>query len=203
MYTKQPAFILGFHGCDLSVVENVITGKKELNPSKNSYDWLGHGAYFWENDPSRALKYAQMLKESPNRGKGKVESPAVLGAIIDLGNCLNLMEIETLQLVRLAYDTLTDSLLAHGDELPQNIPGYNGGNDLLLRHLDCAVIEILHKINDGREFDSIRGLFFEGEELYPNAGFKTKTHIQICVRNPNCIKGYFLPKIRNNKYPMP
>jgi len=28
----------------------------------------------------------------------------------------------------------------------------------------------------------------------PGAGFKEKNHIQICVRNRNCIKGYFLPR---------
>lgn len=27
------------------------------------------------------------------------------------------------------------------------------------------------------------------------AGIKEKSHIQICVRNTNCIKGYFLPRI--------
>ncbi len=27
----------------------------------------------------------------------------------------------------------------------------------------------------------------------PTAGFYTKNHIQLCVRNPDCIKGYFRP----------
>lgn len=35
--------VIGFHGCDLSVADKIITGKDELRPSKNSYDWLGHG----------------------------------------------------------------------------------------------------------------------------------------------------------------
>ncbi|TSA32147.1 MAG: hypothetical protein D4R64_16610 [Porphyromonadaceae bacterium] len=47
---------------------------------------------------------------------------------------------------------------------------------------------------------SVRGVFFEGKELYPNSGFREKNHIQICVRNPNCIKGYFLPRNVNNKF---
>lgn len=34
-------------------------------------------------------------------------------------------------------------------------------------------------------------MFTEGKPLYPGAGFHEKSHIQICVRNPNCIKGYF------------
>ena len=34
----------------------------------------------------------------------------------------------------------------------------------------------------------------EGEEIYPTAGFFNKNHIQICIRNTDCILGYFLPK---------
>lgn len=46
-------------------------------------------------------------------------------------------------------------------------------------------------------FDSARGLFSEGKRIYPDAGFKAKTHVQICVRNPSCIKGYFVPPEAN------
>ena len=70
-------------------------------------------------------------------------------------------------------------------------------SDLLLRNLDCAVIETIHQFNKTNkfpEFDSIRGVFFEGDDLYPNAGFKENNHIQIAIRNPNCIKGYFIPR---------
>jgi hypothetical protein len=30
-----------------------------------------------------------------------------------------------------------------------------------------------------------------------------KNHIQIAIRNPNCIKGYFLPKEPDNLYSIP
>ena len=49
-------------------------------------------------------------------------------------------------------------------------------------------------------FDSVRGVFWEGKELYKNAGFREKDHIQICIRNPNCIKGYFLPRELDNAF---
>ncbi len=48
--------------------------------------------------------------------------------------------------------------------------------------------------------DSVRGMFPEGELLYPNAGFREKNHIQLCVINPNCIIGYFEPKQVNANY---
>jgi hypothetical protein len=77
--------------------------------------------------------------------------------------------------------------------MPQN---KGGDADLTLRELDCAAIQSLHKSikeNKEKEFDSVRGVFWEGKRLYPNAGFREKNHIQICVRNIDCIKGYFLP----------
>jgi hypothetical protein len=66
----------------------------------------------------------------------------------------------------------------------------------LKRDLDCAVIETLHASMEStgeNKFDSERGVFWEGDLLYENAGFREKDHIQICVRNVDCIKGYFLP----------
>ena len=78
--------------------------------------------------------------------------------------------------------------------------------DLLLRNLDCAVIEYLHinrDIDNMKPFDSVRSAFIEGKPLYENAGFHEKNHIQICVRNPNCIKGYFLPLDANVDWPIP
>ena len=54
MYTTRPGLILGFHGCDKSLVNDVLTGEKTLQDSDNEYDWLGHGVYFWENSVARA-----------------------------------------------------------------------------------------------------------------------------------------------------
>ena len=52
-------------------------------------------------------------------------------------------------------------------------------------------------------FDSVRGTFEEGNEMYPGAGFREKTHTQVCVRNLNCIKGYFIPREMDSRYPLP
>lgn len=85
--------------------------------------------------------------------------------------------------------------------LKSNKPGKKGETgELMLRFLDCYVIESLHKMNKDRgweEFDSVRAPFWEGEEIYPTAGFFNKNHIQLCIRNTDCILGYFLPKDLN------
>jgi hypothetical protein len=118
-----------------------------------------------------------MLKRHPDRTRGEVNEPAVVGAIIDMGYCLNLFETKALILVKEAYELLCSST----DELPQNKP-IRKDSDLLLRYLDCAVFETLHAYNEFhgyRSYDSLRGGFLEGKALYPNAGFNDKNHIQI------------------------
>jgi hypothetical protein len=97
---------------------------------------------------------------------------------------------------KVSYRTLAHYAKTIGLELPLN-KAVKNPKDLLIRELDCAVIEYLHleRIESGlKPFDSVRGVFIEGQELYPGAGFHDKYHIQICIRNPNCIKGFFLPR---------
>ena len=88
---RFPSIVLGYHGCDYDVAESILAGKEEVRSSTNTYDWLGSGAYFWENNPSRALSWATLLAKSNSK---KIRTPAVIGAIIDPGNCLDLAASE-------------------------------------------------------------------------------------------------------------
>jgi len=201
MYDNLPGFVFGFHGCDQSVYDAVVKNQQFLNSSQNSYDWLGHGIYFWESNLQRAYAFAE---EQKNRCK--IKDVAVIGAVIDLGYCLNLVDSRALQIVKGGYELLKSSFEnIDGNEMPVNLDT-ESNTDLLLRHLDCAVIQMVHQYNKKeklRSYDSVRGLFLEGEPLYPNAGFREKNHIQICIRNPNCIKGFFSPLDPNDQFDVP
>jgi len=200
MYSKLPNLVLGFHGCDRTTFDAVIRQGQCLEPSENDYDWLGHGIYFWEGNLSRAWDYAKELKR-----RNRIKTEAVIGAVIDLAYCLNLLETESLQIVKMGYKILKRKCDLVGIPLPTNSPG-GSKTDLLLRRLDCAVIETVHeymKEERGRAYDSVRGVFVEGEALYDGAGFHAKNHIQICIRNPNCIKGFFAPRDLLDSHPNP
>jgi hypothetical protein len=203
MYLHKTSFVLGFHGCDESVRDALLNGKTELEYSTNDWDWLGHGVYFWESSPLRAYEYALELKENPHKTVGKIEKPSVIGAIIDLGKCFDLLQHENLKILKDVYKTLQITYKNSGVQLPQNRISKITG-ELLIRPLDCLVINAVHSFIDelkiDEPYDTVRGVFFEGEEIYENAGFKEKNHIQLCVRNPNAIKGYFLPKESNLNY---
>ena len=194
MYSKLPSWILGFHGCNNDTFENVFIHGHHLIPSTNTYDWLGHGIYFWENNYDRAMDWAVSHFH---------DKAAVVGAIIDLGNCLNLSDGQFYPLLVDAYVTLKERLTSQGIDMPKNYG--RRGPDTLLRDLDCSVIEQLHDNfealgNEG--FDSVRGLFIEGDPVYPGSGLNNKTHIQLCIVNPNCIKGYFKPLSSDIGYPV-
>ena len=202
LYSRRSNLVIGFHGCDQSVVEKVIAGKTELLASTNDYDWLGSGIYFWENNEERAWQWATELSK---RSNSSIKTPAVIGAVIDLGYCFDLTDSSYLQELKNAYDVLKETCHNLDKELPKNKPIGNS-DDLLLRRLDCSVVQTALELNkkaNTHSYDSVKGVFWEGQELYPNAGFREKNHIKICVFNPNCIKGYFLPRGINQDYPNP
>ena len=196
MYSKLPNLVLGFHGCSKQVWEKVIGQAYPLEESKNDYDWLGNVTYFWESSCERAWEWANNKYN---------EDGAVIGAVLDLGHCLNLTDYASSEILRIGYELLKEDFENAGEALPMNIKGRKS-SDFLLRKLDCAVIERIHQYNIDTNimpYDSVRGIFTEGNLAYPGACIYEKTHVQICIRNPNCIKGFFSPLRINENFNLP
>lgn len=188
MHDLHHGLVLGYHGCDKGVADALLAGKP-FKPSRNPYDWLGDGVYFWERDPRRGLEFAKELA-SLGQKRNPIKMPSVVGAVLALGRCLDLTTRNAVELVETSYNMLvaiTENNPAV-KKIPQNSP------DLMRRYLDKAVIETLMNIRsetDQPRFDTVRGVFEEGAPVYPGAGFKAKTHVQIAVRNTDCILGVF------------
>jgi len=193
MYSSKPSYIFGFHGLDKTIALKILNGEMFFKHSNNPHDWLGQGIYFWENNHERAIQYAI---EDKKREKSKIKIPFVLGTIIDLGNCLDLLDQKNLDFLKKAYEQLDIDLKLEGKELPKNKPFGAKDFDFKNRELDCAVIRYAHVLAEeqGIKYDSVRAAFMEDNPLYENAGFKKENHIQIAILNPDCIKGIFLPR---------
>lgn len=186
MHRLATSFVLGYHGCSQATAEDLLSGAA-FRDSRNSYDWLGDGVYFWEANPLRGLEF---YRETQARRKKPWEDAAVVGAIINLGYCLDLSTSTAIEAVRAAYENLVARLVSIGQPLPVN----EAGSDRVLRRLDREVFNYLHTVREGSKlppFDTVRGFFTEGGEAFPGAGFEMKTHIQIAVRNRDCIHGVF------------
>jgi len=183
-----PLQVIGFHSCDRSIGLDIINGRTQLRPSKNIWDWLGEGIYFWEQNPLRALEYAIESSTRKRFNKISIRTPFVIGAIIELGNCLNLIEPESLAILKRAYFGLSRIYEEVGKTLPKN----ENEN----RKLDSAVFKHLHKSrsdNFNTPFDTIRCAFNEGDPIYPGANFTMRLHMEISVLNHEMIHGYYLP----------
>lgn len=188
MAHHHPFQIIGYHSCDKKVGMDAINGSLQLKHSENKWDWLGSGVYFWEQNPEKALEYAIKCAIGEQKFSGNIETPFVIGAIIELGACLNLTEPQSLQIVKAAYHELEATMKRSGDKIPQNKQAN--------RQLDCAVIQNIHKSNEatGRNgYDTVRSPFHEGTPIYETSNFTHGLHIEVCVRNTDLIKGYFLP----------
>jgi len=186
MISSAHAIAIGYHGCERAVGEAILSGRESIRSSENSYDWLGHGAYFWESNRTRAWEWAN----------GHAKVPFVVGSVISLGRCLDLTSGDSLEVLKASHALMVDDLKAKGKPVPTNRRQAESG-EWLLRDLDCAVIEFLHKAREADNqlpYTTVRGVFFEGGELYPGAGFREHNHIQICVRDRESILGCFLPR---------
>src|ERR1700722_12457026 len=129
--------VIGFHGCDREVGLKLLNGEEDVLPSLNDWDWLGPGSYFWESDASRSLAYATEIAQGKQKNRKPAKTPFVPGAIINLGNCLNLVELESLEILMEAYKKMSKMMADNNLSLPVNTKEN--------RALDCAVIKFVHE----------------------------------------------------------
>jgi len=189
--------VIAYHGCDESVLAAVLLRGAQLRQSDNDYDWLGRGIYFWEHGPQRALEWARWRART---GRG-VHEPTILGAIVHLGNCFDLLDTAFTELLGRMFPIYRQACQAARLPLPRNLPvSGEAFGDVVRRHLDCAVLNwVLDSCEraERRRFHTVRGAFTEGVPAFPGSKVMAKSHIQIAVRNPAAILGYFRPAIDN------
>ena len=204
MYSKRPNLMIGFHGCDEAIRNDLVSNPEVVKKSLELFDWLGNGFYVWENNQKRALQWADDKK-----ARGKISNPSVVGVVYQLEHCLDFTDSQYIDLLSEYFDLMKEDFLTIKNELPQNkdLPK-DEHHDLIIRELDCAVIEYLHQkidekikadiagkgFSDLKYFDTVRGVFTEGGPAFEGAGIQKKNHIQVCIRNLNCIKGFFIPR---------
>jgi len=194
--------VLGFHGCDSEVASSLVSGKSFFEPSANVYDWLGAGVYFFENSPQRATKFAKFAAENPSlkTTKRPIKDPYIVGAVIELGLCLDLTTSEFMGEIRDCFEEINK----HGPPELQKLKNLTNKASLNQeieaerwnRPLDRSVLNYLHlrrERNGSPPFDTVRGAFQQGQPVFPGACIQEGTHIQIAVRNPNSILGIFAP----------
>lgn len=164
--------VLACHGTTRAIAKNLVDGKP-FRSSSNDYDWLGHGIYFWEYGWQRAWEWAEA-----RHGR----EAAVVGAVVQLGTCLDLLDPRNMEYIRNGYEELLLSCNEQKLAVPLNHPG--GRNNL-----DCAVCNIVYKnlAHGGVIIDTARALFIEPtadgaiKRTLPSGSIFEGGHIQLCV----------------------
>jgi hypothetical protein len=170
--------VLGYHGCEAAFAEALLRGEARIEDwqhSRNPYDWLGEGIYFWEFGPHRAKVWG---------GRG-----GVIGAVIQLGLCLDLTDVHHTNLLRAEFKLVRQKRREQEIPMPKN----KGKR----RDLDCLIINELVRENEreGITFQTVRCPFLEGRPAFPGSGIRRESHIQIAVRDRAAILGVFRPNL--------
>lgn len=161
--------VKGFHGTKKEYAANSVV-THHFHKSQEADDWLGHGIYFWEDDPGRAIEWAT------NRYG---EEAAVVEVSINLGRCLDLTLLSYTEYVRLAYEEYAKKLRNEKKDLA------NYATDSHV--LDCSVLNYLTA--ELFYVDTIRAPFDIGETIYPRSYLHKGSHIQLVVLNESNLIG--------------
>jgi hypothetical protein len=167
----DPVRVQGYHGTSIEATDAIL--REGFRLSRNEPDWLGDGVYFFLNGPGRAWDWATTLHGS---------NAAVIGSIIRLEDCMNLLEPQWSNVLGEAYDSFLKQL--KGAKLPIPVP--TSGAHRLDRAVINYTVEILAE--QGLKIRVVQGVFREGRPIYPNSALFNLSHVQIAVRDTSFIE---------------
>ncbi len=165
----------GFHGTDGKSAASILESGFEI--SRNVWDWLGDGVYFFQDAPVRAWEWA--------RSRYGTEA-AVVGSIIRLESCMDLLDIGWSRVLGDSYDSFLRMLKEAGLPLPVQTRGAH--------RLDRTVVNYVVGVlrEQGVEIRAVRGAFSEGEPVFPTSALFDRAHVQVAVRDLSLIERSWL-----------
>ncbi len=179
--------VIGYHGTRRRTALRLVTGEQAFEHSRQPYDWLGHGVYFWEYAPQQAWAWAKK--------RYGTEDIAVVASMIRLGSCFDLLDPINAARVRAYFDRMRTEAAFTGSPLPRN---FNAR-----KYFDCHVLEYAYEAFEKEEHeivDTCRGVYVptgRSKRLWPNSWLSAEAHVQLCVRNPSCVLGTWLVRPRD------
>ena len=161
----------GFHGTTRRAAEAIL--RDGFKQSRNPFDWLGDGVYFFQESRTRAQMWAE---EHAKGGEW-----AVIEADIDLDSCMDLLERPWSELLAEAHDAVVAQHRRAGLRLPKQ-EGLAHGMDRLVINYAVGVLE-----DRGFHVASVRAAFQEGSPAFPGSALFSLSHVQIAVSDASAI----------------
>jgi len=174
-YSDHHRTVIGYHGTDMAAAERLVSGE-EFQPSDADNEWFGKGVYFWEHAFKQAWRWSRDYK--------RFGRPAVVGAVIRLGNRLDLVDPGNVTVFREFSRALLDDYARAKVAPPRNFRTH--------KRLDCAVFNYMygHLERANRPLDTARAVYYPlsgARRVVKGSWISEETHIQICVRNPRSV----------------
>lgn len=164
--------VTGYHGTS-SAMAGIIE-REGFKLSRNDYDWLGDGVYFFQDGLLRAWQWAR---------ERHGDDVAVIGADIRLVDCMDLLDVGWTGILSNAYDEYSSLL----EKIGRAAPRQTGGAHSLDRDVINYAVDMLAR--NGIRVACVRAAFREGQPIYPGSAFHDRSHVQIAVREPeDCIR---------------
>ena len=127
----------------------------------------------------------------------------MIGALIQLGNCFDLTDPGCEKLLRITYEKVAATYDNRSATLPTNeaASGFSRKLDRLIldQAMDIADAAAIEGNKSELAFQTVRSAFEEGEAAFPGSKLRTQTHIQIAVRELNCMLGVFRPNFQDDR----
>ena len=155
---------VGYHGTTKASAEAILEGG--FATSKNPYDWLGDGVYFFQGASRRAWNWAWERHGS---------DAAVLGCEIQVVDFLDFTDPEWARFLTVQHDRYIEHCRIAG--LP--MPVQKGMAHFLDREVINYSIGALRQ--EGVAIRGVRGVFAEGDLVYPDSAIYVLAHVQIAV----------------------
>lgn len=168
----DPLRAIGYHGTSRQAALVVL--RDGFRISRNAYDWLGDGIYFFQDAPNRAREWATQRYG---------DDGVVIRSIIRLDDCLDLLDIQSNSLLEDAYSSFIELSRQFGTPLPRQTVGAH--------RLDRAVVNYAATFlaqRRGIVVRTVRGVFGEGVPIFPGSAILSRAHVQIAVRDASLIE---------------
>ena len=178
MLQRLPVY--GYHGTSIKNARTILQDGFEL--SRNHYDWLGTGAYFFQDAPNRAWEWAEQHHSEP----------AVVSALISSENFIDLLDIEWFPILEESHILFVRECEKTGIPIPKQTPK-SGTHQLDYAVMNYAIAKVIEVHYDTKVY-GVRAAFEEGEPAFKGSHLLNQAHVQIAVRDTSAVKQIRLHK---------
>ncbi len=168
---ELPSEAIGFHGTSRAALPHLLA--RDIRSSDQHFEWLGTGFYFWQDSPWRARQWAEGCYGS---------DAAVIIARIDLEGCLDLLNPRWQHEVAHADFDFVFQCVIEGRTIPENSDRGNHARDAATINWYCDRAPAT-----GPKVRSVRAIFEEGEPIFEASKIRSKSHVQVAVRDLTAI----------------